>query len=80
MTLPSWSTRMRSLTVDVAEAHRERVHPEVLGELGVADGDVPGDAFAEADAAEDAQRAGQLLLAVQPLFLHGGERWRAARG
>ena len=49
----------------VAEADRERVDPEVLGELGVANGDVPGDALAETDAAEYAQRAGQLLLAVQ---------------
>ena len=53
----------------VAEAHAERVDPEVVGELGVADRDVPGDAFAEPDATEDAQRAGQLLLAVQALLL-----------
>ena len=57
----------------VAEAHAERVHPEVVGQLGIACRDVPGDALGEAEAAEQAQRAGQLLLAVQALLLHGGE-------
>ena len=49
----------------------------MVGELGVAHGDVPGDALAEAEPAEDAQRAGELLLAVQALVLDGGERRRA---
>ncbi len=62
---------------DVAEAHRERVDPEVIGELRIADGDVAGNAFAEAEAAEDAQCAGESLLAVQPLVLHVRERRRA---
>ena len=57
----------------------ERVDPEVVGELGIADGDVPGHAFAEAEPAEDAQRAGELLLAVQALVLHGRERRRAVQ-
>ena len=65
--------------LDVAEAHAERVDPEVVGELGVAHRDVAGDALAEADAAEDAQRAGQLLLAVQALVLDVGERGRQVR-
>ena len=58
---------------DVPEAHAERVDPEVVGELGVADRDVAGDALAEAEAPEDAQGAGQLLLAVEPLVLDGRE-------
>ena len=60
----------------VAEAEPERVDPEVVGELGVADGDVAGDALAEPEATEDAQRAGELLLAVQALLLDGRERRR----
>ena len=61
----------------VPEAETERVDPEVVGELGVAHGDVAGDALAEAEAAEDAQRAGELLLAVQALLLDRGERLRS---
>ena len=61
---------------DVAEAHREGVDPEQLGELGVAHRDVPGDALTEADAAEDAQGAGELLLAVEALLLDRGEGGR----
>ena len=60
----------------VAEALDERVDPEVVRELGVAHGDVSGDALAEAAAAEDAQRTGELLLAVEALLLDGGERRR----
>ena len=41
---------------DVAEVHAERVHPEVVGQLGVAGRDVAGDALVEADRA--AQLAG----------------------
>ena len=42
-------------TPDRAEVHRERVDPEVVGELGVAGGDVAGDALAEAERAEEAE-------------------------
>ena len=49
----------------VAEALAERVDPEAVGELGVAHGDVAGDAFAETEPSEDAQRTGELLLAMQ---------------
>ena len=57
----------------MAEAPAEQVDPEVVGELGVAHGDVAGDAFAEPEAAEDAQRPGELLLAVESLVLDGLE-------
>ena len=69
-TSPEWLTRIRSLTRDVAEAHGERVDPEVIGELGIAHGDVPGHTLAESEAAEDAQSCGQPLLAMQTLVLH----------
>ena len=65
---------------DVTEAHREGVHPEVLRELRVADGDVAGDAFAEPDATEDAQCTGELLLAQEALLLHRGGRLGQLRG
>ena len=68
-TSPEWLTRIRSLTRMWRKLLAERVDPEVVGELGVAHGDVAGDAFAEPEAPEDAQRAGQLLLAVEPLVL-----------
>ena len=64
--------------LDVAEAVRERVDPEVVRELRVASGDVPGHALAEADPPEDPQRAGELLLAVQTLLLDAS-RTSAAR-
>jgi len=50
------------------ETARERIHPEVVGILGVAHGDVPGDAFAETETTKDAQRCGKFLLALEPLF------------
>ena len=59
--------------LDVAEAVPERVDPEEVGELGVADRDVSGDALAESEPAEDPQRAGELGLAVGTLLLDGGE-------
>ena len=60
----------------VAEALAERVDPEQLGELRVAHRDVAGDALAEPELAEDAQRAGELRLAVGALLLDGRERRR----
>ena len=64
----------------VAEAHAERVDPEVVGALRVADGDVAGDALGEAEPAEDAQRAGELGLAVSTLVGDVVERRRAEHG
>ena len=61
----------------VAEAHPERVDPEVVGEFGIPDGDVTGHTFAEPDPSEDPQRAGQLLLAMKALVLNSRERRRA---
>ena len=41
---------------DVAEVHAERVDPEVVEQLGVAGGDVAGDALVEPELAEQAER------------------------
>ena len=53
------------------EAHPERVHPEVVEALGVAGGDVAGDALVEAEPPEEAEAGGEPLLAVQALLLDG---------
>ena len=69
------------LDADLPEAHAERVHPEVVGELGVARGDVAGRALAEAEPAEQAEGGGEPLLAVAAFLRHArrtGER-RGAR-
>ena len=44
--------------------------------LRVAHRDVPGHALAEPEPTEDPERAGELLLAVEPLLRDGGERRR----
>ena len=64
---------------DVAEVHAERVDPEVVEVLGVAGGDVAGDALVEPEAGEEPERGGQALLAVQALVVDG-RRTSAASG
>ena len=54
---------------DVPEVHGEGVDPEVVGELGVAGGDVSGHAFVEAEPGEQTEGGGQALLAMQALVL-----------
>ena len=54
---------------DVAEVHGEGVHPEVVGALGVAGGDVPGHPLVEAELGEEAEAGRQPLLAVQAVLL-----------
>jgi hypothetical protein len=54
---------------DVPEVHAERVHPEVVGQFGVAGGDVARHALVEAELAEQPKRRGEPLLAVQALLL-----------
>src|ERR1700685_2853 len=72
--------------LDLAEAHAERVHPEPVSVLRVARGDVAGHAFGETEPAEDPERRGELLLAMQPLLRQGvedrrlGGRYRAGGG
>ena len=79
-TSPWWLTSSRSLDAHLAEALAERVDPEVVGPLRVADGDVAGDALGEAEPAEDAQRAGELGLAMGPLVGDVVERRRSEHG
>ena len=55
----------------------EGVHPEVVWIFRVPGGDVPGDPFAEAKAAKDAQGAGQPFLAVLSFLGQAAENWRA---
>ena len=57
------------LDPDVLEVHAERVDPEVVGQLGVAGGDVAGRALVEAEGPEDAEGGGEALLAVPALVL-----------
>ncbi len=56
---------------DVTEGHAERVHPEVVEALGVARGDVPGDALLEPELGEETETGGEALLAVLALLLGG---------
>ena len=56
------------------EAASEWVYPKVIRKLGVAHGDVPGDAFAEAQSPEHAQGTGQFLFALGALFFDGALR------
>ena len=73
-TSPSWLTRIRSVTRICLKFIAERVDPEVVEPLGVARGDVAGDALVEAELAEQAEGGGEALLAVPPLLVDGRER------
>ena len=58
---------------DLLEVHAERVDPEVVVELGVAGGDVPGRTLVEAEVPEQAEGGGEPLLAVPPLLFDAAE-------
>ena len=51
------------------EVEPERVHPEPVGVLGIADGDMPGDPLGQAETTHDAQARRQPLLAVESFGL-----------
>ncbi len=53
--------------LDAREMHAERIDPEMVGQLGIARGDVPGQAQRETVPREQAERAGQALLAMAAL-------------
>ncbi len=53
---------------NLAEVHAEGIDPEMIEVFGIAGGDVSGDAFVESEAREQAEGAGQTLLAM-PAFL-----------
>lgn len=67
------------LVADQAEVHAERVDPETRGVNRVADGDVARNALCEAELREDAERNGQAVLEVCPLFIFVGECGRRCR-
>ena len=75
-TSPWWLTRIRSLTRMWRKLSPNGLTQKWSGNSGIAHRDVPGDALAEPEPPEDAQRAGELLLAVQALLLDGLERRR----
>ncbi len=54
---------------DVLEVHPERVEPEAVEVLGIAHGDVAGDALVEPELAEQAERCRQALFAVEALLV-----------
>lgn len=60
------------------EVHAERVHPDVMGELGVADGYVPTDAFGETfsgEVAEDGSGVDEDVGAVRSGGGECGDSW-----
>ena len=59
--------------LDLGEGDAQRIHPEVVGELRVAGGDVTGHALVEAELAEYPEGRGQPLLAMQALVVGIGE-------
>jgi hypothetical protein len=71
------------LHADHLEVHAERIDPEVVEELGVAGGDVTGNALVEPEMPEEAKGGGEALFAVPALVLgvvECGERHRESVG
>src|SRR5947209_231821 len=64
---------------DVCEVHAEGVDPEMVGQLGVAGGDVAGDALVEPELGEQPEPGRETLLAVQALLFDRRERRGLAR-
>ncbi len=60
---------------DPAEVDTGPIDPEVVRQLRITRGDVTGQPFAQTQLAEDAVRAGQALLSVQPLLDDGPLRF-----
>ena len=59
----------------MAKAQTKRVDPKVIGEFGVADGDVAGNAFTKTHATKNTQGARKARLAIGALFFDGVECW-----
>lgn len=60
-----------------AEVAPQRIRPEVVRVLGVADGDVPAHALCEALSGEDAEGAGHVFEDPGAVFIVVGEGWDA---
>ena len=58
---------------DLRKMHAEGIDPERVGEFRIARGDVACDSLAEAERGEDAETAGEALLAVLSLLGKGGK-------
>src|SRR5689334_6005903 len=56
---------------NMSEVHAERIHPKARRELGVARGDMPGDAFVESESREESEGCREALFTMPPLL---GER------
>jgi hypothetical protein len=67
--LPSGVDQEEVGHLDTAERHSKGVHPELIGPLGIADGDMPGNTFIEAAAGEESEGSGQPFLTVAPFAL-----------
>ena len=65
---------------DEPEGHAEGVHPEAVGALGVAGGEVAGHALVEAEAVEQPEGGGHALLDVRALLVGRGELGQACAG
>jgi hypothetical protein len=64
-------------SANLAEVHAEWIHPEMIEPLGIARGDVAGDAFIKAEAREEAKGGGEALFAMAALFGGSGKDGRA---
>src|SRR5215472_10359708 len=60
-------------SANLRKMHAKRIHPEMVGALRIARGDVPGHAFVETELGKQAEGGGQALLAVAALLLWGCE-------
>src|SRR5690348_15282632 len=58
---------------NLPEVHAEGIHPEMVGALRVAGGDVAGHALVESVGGKQAESRGQALLAVAAFFLLTGK-------
>ena len=58
---------------NLAEVNAERVDPEVVGMLWITRGNVPCDAFIEAEFGEKPERGCEALFAMAALFFDAGE-------
>jgi hypothetical protein len=64
---------------DMCEVHAEGIDPEVICQLGIADGDVAGDSFHESEFRKQAECGCQALFAMQPFLTSRLERGHGGR-
>src|SRR5215469_17994412 len=56
-------------SANLRKMHAKRIHPEMVGALRIARGDVPGHAFVETELGKQAEGGGEALLAVAAFLL-----------